>query len=252
MADIMHAWFSKDIMIKLSNIFTKIRLPKQDEESYLFYKQLLGYRPKDLTLYQQALSHRSRSKKSNERLEYLGDAVISLVVAQYLFEAYPKAQEGFLTRARAKLVCREHLNSIAKKQGLDKQLAVGSPQKQNSENIYGNAYEALTGAVYIDKGFEMAAQFVRRTLLNNSKSIRLLVEKEADFKSRLLEWGQTNHKTIEFALINDSYDAKLDQHSFLYEVNIDGRQVSQAAGHNKAQAQQAAAHRALLTIIKKK
>ena len=229
----------------ISKLINRIRLIREKKEPYLFWKELLGYEPKELTLYEQALTHRSASRNSNERLEYLGDAVIGLTVAKVLYELYPKADEGFLTRARAKVVCREHLNRVCHELGIDKRLTTGSPVKRNTENIYGNAYEALAGAIYIEAGFGRAEAFVRRTLAGKESVLRHLVEKESDFKSRLLEWGPSRQKSIVFEQTEERYDSREDKHVFVYRVLVDGIEAAQAAGHSKREAQQTAARKAL-------
>lgn len=216
------------------------------------WESVLGYSPRNTLLYEQALTHRSAGKKSsNERLEYLGDAVLNLVVADTLYRLYPDAGEGFLTRARAKVVCREHLNHVCHRIGLDAFLSVGSPIKSNAENIYGNAYEALVGAAYLEGGYALAETFVRRSLMNKESILRHLVEKETDFKSRLLEWGQTHRCKIEFRLLTERYDSKADRHTFIYEVLLNGKAIAQAAGTSKMGAQQHAAKKAWNIAVRK-
>ena len=235
-------------MSLINNIWC--RLFSVQTKSASFLSELLGYRPADIRLYEQALTHKSNNSKSNERLEYLGDAVISLVVADRLYHIYPGESEGFLTRARAKAVCRENLNHIARQLGLDKHLHTGSPIKQNTENIYGNALEALVGAIYLDKGFETAAEFTRRYIIGEKDYlIQKLATREVDFKSRLLEYSQARKQKVEFVLLDEKYEHSKDQHTFLYEVQLEGKSVAQAAGHSKLEAQQTAARKALKILL---
>ncbi len=189
--------------------------------------------------------------KSNERLEYLGDAVISLVVADKLYELYPDEREGFLTRARAKCVCRENLNIVGEKLHLEQHLNTTNSLMQKSPNIYGNALEAIVGAIYLDKGMPQAKAFVQKYVIgDNNHLLKRLVEKELDFKSRLLEWGQSQKKRVTFEIISDAYTAATDTHTFVCCVKIDDKEVSQAAGANKQLAHQAAAKRALNAVNK--
>lgn len=215
------------------------------EESYFFWYSLLGFYPKDLSLYELAMTHRSSRQGSNERLEYLGDAVIGLVVADMLYQLYPKATEGFLTRARSKMVCREHLNHIARRMQLDKRLRIGKRMNDNADNLYGNALEALVGAIYSDAGYMAAERFIKKHILSkDEQQLRRFLEKDIDYKSRLLEWGQAQHKQVAFVLLQDRYEVQIDRHTFLVEVQIDTIAVAQAAGHTKIEAQQAAAKKA--------
>ncbi len=205
--------------------------------------------PKQLELYNLALTHRSASRGSNERLEFLGDAVLGVVIAQQLYEMYPRETEGKLTRMRAKIVCRENLNHIAHQIGLTHHLHLGQVLKSNAENVYGNALEALIGAIYLEAGQDKAEQFITKHIVGEKKAIlRKLIQREVDFKSRLLEWGQAHRKTIEFVCVSDRYESVSDTHNFLYSVCVDGKEIAQAAGHTKLLAQQHAARKALQDV----
>ncbi len=230
------------LYIKMVNWFRRNKRRNQS----LFWRNLLGYTPRDLTLYELALTHRSASRGSNERLEFLGDAVLGLVVAQQLYEMYPNETEGKLTRMRAKVVCRENMNHIAHQIGLADRLVLGQVLKSNAENVYGNALEALIGAIYLEAGQARAEQFVRKHIIGaEQKTLRKLIEREVDFKSRLLEWGQAHRKKIEFVCLSDRYEAREDTHTFVYAVLVDGNEIAQAAGHTKLLAQQQAARKVL-------
>lgn len=240
-------------------IFTKlidllrIKFSKNKGELYSYIIEISGVVPKNIALYEEALRHKSAVGKSNERLEYLGDALISLVIAQDLFVLFPKADEGTLTRYRAQAVCRENLNKIAHKIGLDKHLRTSQHIKKNTENIYGNAFEAITGAIYLDAGFDSAAAFVREHISGkDGKRLYRLTNKETDFKSRLLEYAQSKHVPAEFRLINDEYVLKEDKHIFTCEIIIDNESAAVGFGNNKMQAQQDAARKALKKINKTK
>lgn len=240
-------------MMFFKRLIQYFRLRRQPAESELFWVKLLGYEPKNIEIYEQALTHKSSRGVSNERLEFLGDAVIEMVVSDALYRYYPTWGEGNLTRARSKVVCRENLNKVAHIIGIDSHLKVGTPTKQNAENIYGNAFEALVGAIWLERGYDTARQFLYRVLLGDKGSkIQHIVNQEVDFKSRLLEWGQAHHQTIEFTLINEQYDAAHDRHTFTYSLLINGEEKTQAAGYSKLEAQQLASRRVLNHINKQK
>ena len=233
------------------NVYSRLFPRKNKSASFL--EKLIGYQPGNVNLYKQALTHRSNNHHSNERLEYLGDAVISLVIAHRLYNLFPTKGEGFLTRARAKVVCREHLNQVAKTLKLNQHIITGTPIKYNSENIFGNALEALVGAIYLDKGYQQAERFVEKNIIGKNNHMLLkLATKEVDFKSRLLEYAQAKHLNIQFNLLAETYNIQKDQHTFIYQVILNNQSIAQAAGHNKLEAQQTAAHKALqsLKIIK--
>ena len=225
---------------------------KEDESVSSFIKNDLHIRFKSIEPYKQALTHRSVSGASNERLEYLGDALLGLVVAQELYRIFPDQEEGFLTRVRAKAVCRENLNKVAHEIELDKRLQTAMPMKRNSENVYGNAFEALVGAIFLDAGYEEAADFVRRKLIGRGgQNLKRLSEKEVDFKSRLLEYAQAEHIEVKFNMLGEKYELHDDRHVFLYEVVLADKVVAQAAGYSKREAQQAVAKKALHIVQNK-
>ncbi len=216
-----------------------------------FWKDLLGYQPKNLALYQLALTHKSATRGGNERLEFLGDAVLSLVIAEQLYVLFPAEQEGTLTRMRSKIVCRENMNHLALEMELHAYLRLGQTLKANAENVYGNALEALIGAIYLDAGQQQAKRFVLRYFVGENQQILYkLLTKESDFKSRLLEWGQAHHQSIEFVQCQDRYEPTADQHTFVYAVRVNGKEIAQAAGHTKLIAQQNSAKKALQNVKK--
>ncbi len=213
------------------------------------WQELLGYKPKDLTLYELSLTHKSVRRGGNERLEFLGDAVLSLVIAKQLYVLFPKEKEGTLTRMRSRIVCRENLNKVAREMGLDSRLHFGQQIKSNAENVYGNALEALIGAIYLEAGYKRAEQFILRHIVAKDKAHwHKLLSKEVDFKSRLLEWGQAHHKTITFTLVNERYNSTEDKHTFVYAVEVDGKKVAQGSGQTKLESQQLAAKKALRSL----
>ncbi len=214
---------------------------KRHSEPYLFLINILGFKPKRIAPYLLALRHKSVDGKGNERLEFLGDAVISLVVGDFLYQHFPNASEGQLTSYRARLVCRGHLNEVARQIGLHQHLNKGITLHSNAEDVYGNSLEALVGAIYLVDGFQHAQSFINQHILGKQALQLCMPQRDSDFKSKLLEWGQQNHRTVTFDLLKEAYDADNDQHTFVYGVVINGQMVSQGAGHTKKEAQQQAA-----------
>ena len=230
----------------LSRLIQKVRLgARRRTEPYLFLVNLLGYTPKWFTPYIKALRHKSVDGVGNERLEFLGDAVISLVVGDFLYQHFPQASEGQLTSYRSRLVCRGRLNKVAKQIGLHEHLDKTIPLRRNAENAYGNALEALVGAIYTADGYKRAQAFVSEYILDKNALRLCMPQKENDFKSKLLEWGQHQHKQVAFNPLGESYDSDNDQHTFIYEVRIGEQQIAQGAGRTKKAAQQQAAKAAL-------
>ena len=231
-----------------SRLIQRLRLRSRREPSS-FWKPILGYQPQDDTLYELALTHRSAMRDSNERLEYLGDAVLSLAIGEAVYRTYPNATEGFLTSARARLVCREHLNQVAKHLELDKHMHIGRTFCDKTENVYGNALEALVGAIYLDAGYAECVRFIEKHITSSDMhTLKNVAEKEVDFKSRLLEWGKHTHHEVQFVLQDERYDRANDRHTFVYQVHIDGTARGEGAGSTKRQAQQVASRRALASL----
>jgi ribonuclease-3 len=215
-------------------------------------KELIGFRPSNISLYRQAFTHKSsisskdQKTESNERLEFLGDAVLSLVIGAYLFEKYPDEDEGFLSQIRARVVNRELFNELGGKMKLNQWMQEVSPYKpdlDSSPAILGNTFEALVGAIYLDKGYDTAMRFFEKTVLVYHLNIDDIQANDANYKSRLLEWGQKNMKKIEFNLINSRREGnKLE---FEVEVKIDGEVFGTGTEAKKKKAEQIAAKQAM-------
>lgn len=183
--------------------------------------------------------------QNNERLEFLGDAVLGTIIAEYLFKKYPNANEGFLTKMRSKIVKRNTLNKIGDKMGLDMLLQEYS-QTRLSRSMLGNAVEALVGAVYLEKGYRQTKQFIIRKILRNYVDIHELESYDDNFKSQLLEWCQKNGQTVTYKLVARYKFEKRDR--FKVAVLIDGKKISTADDFNKKSAEQTASEKAMLQL----
>lgn len=236
----------------------KIRLFKlKNKEPYLSLYNMLGFYPDNITLYEQALIHRSVSPSqsgkhnNNERLEFLGDAVLDTIVADIVFTHFPNKREGFLTNTRSKVVQRESLNRIAIALGLDKKVISLPYAAINNKYLFGNALEALVGAIYLDKGYVRCRKFVKERIIDPYISLDKLAGKEANFKSRLLEWGQKAKLKINFVLI-ETFTDEYGKPVFQTSVSIEGTSIGIGIGGTKKESQQVAAKKALKKINRDK
>jgi ribonuclease-3 len=216
-------------------------------------QQITGNKPSNLQLYKLALIHSSVAKEmrdgyreSNERLEYLGDAILGAVVAEYLFKKYPYRDEGFLTEIRSRIVSRESLNLLARKIGLDNLVVYDAKRSKSSPQsfkyLYGDAMEAFVGAVFLDKGFHFCRRFIIEKLLGNHFDMDEVVETDTNYKSRLIEWAQRNNKQVRFELLSER--AHGSHRQFKVQVILDGEEVSRGNGYSKKKAEQDAARKA--------
>ena len=210
-------------------------------------KNVLGFSPNNISLYQMALSHRSireGSDENNERLEFLGDAVLSSIVAHHLFKKYPYKGEGFLTEMRSKMVNRQKLNEIALKMGI-KKLAFYNKFDNGlkGSQIFGNTLEALVGAVYLDKGYARTVRWVEKYIILPHLFFEDLESIEINIKNKLYGWANKNGKTVEFVTL----DEKIENGRRLFTIasTVDGQIVAQAKGFNKKDAGNLAAQLAV-------
>jgi ribonuclease-3 len=215
-----------------------------------FKKQLvniLGFTPGDTALYRTALSHRSvreGADENNERLEFLGDAVLSSIIAHYLFRKYPYKGEGFLTEMRSKMVNRQKLNEIALKMGLKKITFYNkSDNALKISQIFGNTLEALIGAVYLDKGYKKTQRWVEEYIIMPHLFADDLESIEINIKNKLYGWANKNGKSVEFATLNESVEN--GRRLFTIAATVDGQIIAQAKGFNKKDAGHIAAQMAV-------
>ena len=231
----------------LSNIIDRIRLPfRKDKELYLSLRQIIGFYPHDISYYKLALMHKSMYKRNakgkpvnNERLEFLGDAILDATVGDIVYRHFPGKREGFLTNTRSKLVQRETLNRLAQELGIN-QLILSSGRSQ-SHNSYmgGNAFEALVGAIYLDRGYDACMQFMRNRILAQMINIDKVAYKEVNFKSKLIEWSQKNRVRIDFKVLSQEKD-KTGSPVFSYQVMLEGVEGCSGKGYSKKESQQLA------------
>jgi len=207
----------------------------------------LGFIPGNIDLYRIALSHRSikeTSEENNERLEFLGDAVLSSIIAHYLFKKYPYKDEGFLTEMRSKMVNRQKLNEIALKMGLKKiSLYNKNDHALKISQIFGNTLEALIGAVFLDKGYNKTQKWVENYIILPHLFINDLENIEINIKNKLYGWASKNGKSVEFATLNESLEK--GRRLFTIAATVDGQIIAQAKGFNKKDASHLAAQLAV-------
>ena len=187
-------------------------------------KNIFGFYPENVSLYKLAFLHKSVAveqnghKVSNERMEYLGDAVLSSIVADYLFKKFPYKEEGFLTEMRSKLVSREQLNKLSRRIGLDKFIQSNQDSKSFYRSMEGDAFEAFIGAIYMDKGYNFTRKIVINRIINVYFDIDELEKLEVNFKSKLIEWSQKERKTVEFIMVTEIGTGSSKQ--YIVEVRI--------------------------------
>lgn len=236
----------------LRNQIDKIRLLfRKDRESYFCFYRILGFFPRNIKVYQQALLHKSISMRSekgrpinNERLEFLGDAILDAIVGDIVFKHFEGRREGFLTNTRSKIVQRETLNKLAVEIGLDKLVKYSTRSSSHNSYMYGNAFEAFIGAIYLDQGYDRCKQFMEEKIFRNYIDLDKMSRKEVNFKSKLIEWSQKNKMEVSFELIEQFLD---EEHNPMFhtEVRIEGVSAGTGTGYSKKESQQNAAQTAL-------
>ncbi len=218
-----------------------------DKQLLLQLEHLLGFTPKHIAYYRLALMHRSKPEEvtdSNERLEFLGDAILGAIVAEYLFKKYPYQPEGYLTELRSKIVRRETMNNVALRMGLNKLVQYNQNDRGLSRShIFGNALEALIGAVYLDRGFTKTRDFILNQLIRAYIDLDTMESTDTNYKNQLLSWAQRKGHSLTF----DTLDEKMEATRKLFTVGImlDGELIASGSGYNKKEAGQVAAKNAL-------
>lgn len=241
----------------LSNIIDRIKLPfRKEKELYLSLYNIIGVYPHDISLYKLALMHKSLFKRNakgkpvnNERLEFLGDAVLDAAVGDIVYRHFPGKREGFLTNTRSKLVQRETLNRLAQEMGITQLILSNGRSSAHNSYMGGNAFEALVGALYLDRGYNACMRFIQKRILDQMINIDKVAYKEVNFKSKLIEWAQKNRVKIEFAL-KEQHKDKNGSPVFTYMVVLEGVEGCDATGYSKKESQQMASKRTLEKLRK--
>jgi len=226
---------------------------KEDKKIIAAIQTIAGFAPSNLAVYRLATIHSSKAKdkagfrESNERLEYLGDAILGAAVADYLFKKYPFKDEGFLTEIRSRIVNRESLNNLARKIGIASIVQYDHRNTQLQKVILGNTLEALVGAVYLDKGYLRCKKFVIDKLIQPHFDLEIVVSSDTNHKSKVIEWAQRNAKEIKFEVTERRHGR---QREFSAQVVIDGQAYGLGFGLTKKKAEQDAAEKtgAMLSI----
>ncbi len=222
------------------------------KEFYLFLKDLLGFYPVNLKLYDLAFVHRSASVPdsqgnliNNERLEFLGDAILGAIIADFLYNRFPQQDEGFLTKNRSKLVNRTFLTRLTFDMGLNVFIDSNTTRNIDKSHIYGDALEALIGAIYLDTDYQTTKFFVTKKILSQFVNMNEIEQKDSNFKSQLIEWSQKNKKELKFETIEEHANDKSKQPKFIATVLIDNTEMGRGTGTSKKEAHQNAAREVL-------
>ena len=235
----------------IRNIFNS--RSNQDGNFFLQLKRILGFNPKNKTLYLKAFTHRSMNIKDDkgnainyERLEFVGDAMLSAVIASYLFSEVPQGDEGYLTKMRSKVVSREHLNELGKELNLIDLVESKIPKNNFGSNIHGNLFEALVGAIYLDRGYKYCEKFVYSKIIKPHVDIETLEGKVISYKSLLIEWCQKEKKTFEYEVYEDTGNDELKH--FSVKLSIDKKVIAKARATSKKKAEEKASKRAFFVF----
>ena len=226
----------------------------KDKILYSAIKNLLGFYPRNIYLYKVALSHKSApqvwlkgQQVNNERMEYLGDAVLSSIVADYLYKKFPYQNEGFLTEMRSRIVSRSRFNKLSLKMGLNKLIFQGNGSFTSSKSIFGDTFEALIGAIYLDRGYNFTRKIVVRRIIDVHLDVDEIERTDTNFKSRILEYAQREKRTLEFRVLQEIGDGHRKQ--YLVELFLDNEPVSRGQDFSIKAAEQIAAEKACEELL---
>lgn len=233
--------------MQIKNIIDRIKLPfRKEKELYLSLHEIIGFYPHNISYYKQALLHKSMARRNekgrplnNERLEFLGDALLDAVVGDIVFHHFEGKREGFLTNTRSKIVQRETLGKLAQEMGLNSLIKSNGHTSSHNSYMGGNAFEALVGAIYLDQGYEACKRFMERRILKELINIDKVAYKEVNFKSKLLEWSQKNRVKVDYKLTCENKDEKGNS-TFTYTVILENVEGERGEGYSKKEAQQIA------------
>lgn len=235
----------KLVTMNYNDLIETLRLPfRDDKQLRQSLRQIMGFYPNHIEHYKTALTHKSSGRKNdkgkplhNERLEFLGDALLDAVVGHIVFDHFPGKREGFLTNTRSKLVSRESLGKLAQEMGLTELIQSSGQVRSHNSYMAGNAFEALVGAIYLDQGYAAVMRFMERRILAQMVNIDKVAYKEVNFKSKLIEWTQKNRVSMEYRMLKQDTDEK-GSPVFGFLAVIEGVEGASAQGYSKKEAQQ--------------
>ncbi len=228
----------------------------KDGDFFLGIKKILGFKPKNIKIYKKAFLHRSVNKKDSkgnpmnyERLEFLGDAMLGTIISKHLYNEVPEGDEGYLTKMRSKVVSRKHLNELGKDLGLLKYVESRIPKSHFGENIHGNVFEALVGAIYLDRGYNYCEKFINERVIEPYVDIEQLEGKVISYKSLLIEWCQKQKKSFNYTVYEDTGNDELKH--FAVKLTIGERIMAKARATSKKKAEEKASKRAYFALQKR-
>ncbi|WP_452227277.1 ribonuclease III [Lacinutrix cladophorae] len=240
-------------MSYISNIFNS--RAKGNENFFMAITKILSFKPKQIKVYQTAFTHRSMNIKNSkghainyERLEFLGDAMLSAVIAHHLYIEVPSGDEGYLTKMRSKIVSREHLNELGRELELIKLVESKIPKGQFGDNIHGNLFEALVGAIFLDKGYKYCEKFIYKRVITPHVDIETLEGKVISYKSLLIEWCQKEKKNFNYDVYEDTGNDNIRH--FSVKLSIEKKVISKARATSKKKAEEKASKRAFFALQK--
>lgn len=226
---------------------------KEDGNFFLGIKKILGFRPKNLEIYKKAFLHRSMNKKDKdgnalnyERLEFLGDSMLGTIISKYLYSEVPEGDEGYLTKMRSKIVSRKHLNELGKDLELINFVESRIPKTHFGDNIHGNVFEALIGAIYLDRGYSFCERFINDRVIEPYVDIEQLEGKVISYKSLIIEWCQKQKKSFDFDVYEDTGNDVVKH--FAVKLSIDDNLVAKARATSKKKAEEKASRRAYFAL----
>ena len=241
-------------MTFIRNIF-KNSHSETDGNFFLILQEIIGFKPKNKTLFIKAFTHRSMNQKDDngtpfnyERLEFVGDAMLGSVIAAYLYEEVPQGDEGYLTKMRSKIVSREHLNNLGKELKLIDLVKSNIPKHHFGDNIYGNLFEALVGAIYLDQGFNKCQNFIFKKVINPHVDIERLEGKVISYKSLFIEWCQKEKHTFKYDVLEDNGNETIKH--FAVKLSLNDKIVAKARDTSKKKAEEKASKRAFFAFQK--
>ena len=226
---------------------------KEDGDFFLGMTKILGFKPRNLRIYKKAFLHRSankRDKKGNplnyERLEFLGDAMLGTIISKHLYQEVPAGDEGYLTKMRSKIVSRKHLNELGKDLDLIRYVESKIPKAHFGDNIHGNVFEALVGAIYLDRGYNYCEKFIYQRVIIPYVDIEQLEGKVISYKSLVIEWCQKQKKTFDYQVYEDTGNDAIKH--FAVKLSINGKVTAKARATSKKKAEEKASKRAFYAL----